>query len=169
MKEIDLKEFDDYSLSEIFNEEELLKFLHSKYGDTLLVSEWFDVEDVRETDIEFPPEFVKYEEYRTYIEPRSGYARHPNPMDPDYDGPIDPSEIEWYYVYGVGFDDLIKYLRYMYEAEDLFFEFFFKSYVYLPHQRQSYINNAIKRNNSPYINRSIYNGHNYYKAYRNLK
>jgi len=170
MKEIDLKEFDDYSLSEIFNEEELLKFLHSKYGDSLIVCEWFDAGETEEIDL--PSEFTLYEQYKTYEEPRRGYSRHPDPRDPDYDGPLHPDDIEWYYTYGANFDDLIEYLRYMYEAEERFFEFFFKTYVYSKEQRQSYINSAIKTNNSTKFNTNQwrrYEGHSYYSAYKKLR
>jgi hypothetical protein len=171
MKESDIKDYSEYPLSEFFDEEQIINFLHAKYGDTVLVEEWFDAEE-SDDQADLPNNFTIYESYMTYVEEHHGHSRHPDPRDPDYDGPTDPGEIEWYIIYEAKFNDLLEYLRNTYDAEENFFEIFFHEYVYTQQQRQKYMDTA-KTKNIARINSGSglyrsYRGHHYHKAYYEL-
>jgi hypothetical protein len=177
MREEDIKISEsDYPLSEYFDETQLLNWLRSKYGDLVMVEEWFEYEPEKDY-IDIPDDFILYQEYKTPMpsmpdedDHRYNRRQHLDPRDPDYDGPIDPGDIEIYAIYDAKFDELIKYLRDYYDAEDDFFEIFFKEYVYTKERRLAYIEAAKRKNaGKPRDRAFFYDGNYFTKAYAEIR
>ena len=165
MKDEDLKfKFGELPLTSYFDEDPSImkNYLHSKFGDTVMVEEWFEYEGDEEysNDAALPPESTFYSEYQS----QPG-TYHPG----DYNNPPEyPDPVEWYYVYDVKINDLFRHLELEYdffEAGD--FEGFFKAYVYTPEQRKKYFENARKYNEKGNLHR--HNNYYYSNEYKDIK
>lgn len=127
-----------------FSKEEVLKLLLSKYGNNLLVEEFFeDQEEWGEAIL--PEESIVYNEYYHYYE--------------------FPEDCEFSITYAVKFDKLIEHLDDFFE-DAIEYEAFFISYVYKHHRRKNFYETARIRNKKG-ITKSTPNDY-YTAAYKQL-
>lgn len=135
----DLKYKEHELIGQYFDdEEELINYLHSKYGDTVMVYEEYEPNDYGDMNADEPYGAIWYERYD---DPGS-------PGDPGtYWDPPDPGEPpQSQIVYEINFSGLIQHLIEEYELDIDEIEAFFKSYVMTPKERMNYKEKAHKRN-----------------------
>lgn len=143
------------AISQYFEEEEdIINFLHAKYGNWLIVEEAFEP-----GDDELPEGAEWYIDYH-YPGTEGSPGTHWEPPDPG-----EPPEHT--ITYGVTFFNLIQFLRENYEIDGAEIEAFFNTYVKTPEKREKFIQNAKKRNSEEHKN-IRYKYHSYSKSYRQL-